>query len=581
MPETVDDLKGTLAQEPQSGESSSEIGESIFQEAVEKDPGDAAKHCKLADIYRRKQKLALAEAEYKQAIKLDSRNDIYHWSLGQFYEYESGKLVLAETAYKEALRLSPGNPHNRLCLGRIYEKQGKLAQAESEYRILAESSPAYGDLVARVCEKLGRTEMAIEEYGRASEQPEMMLPAGEMRGRGFRPSLHMVGIAAVAILAAFGLVIWMYGNKVADYAARPRNAESDKKAVSEKLTADNTDLKNNLTDTEAERDRLKIRDNVAKYLASVSKYSLAGQTGDAIQELNVLIQADPSNSVAHYWLGDLYRRENRIEDAKIFYLKAVKLGCDEADEALKAMESAAAAKKAAVSVAKKPETARTKEKADLARIKHVYEASFLGKVRGLSGISNSSFLLASKEDILAFVSILLEYEGREGVADTGLFLSGLINNLAEGESVELDLSHFLQPLNYLGTNLRSRDLTIKGNAGLFLGRSMRSGTITLSEGNAGACVGRSMAGGEIVIKGNAGDSVGYFMRAGKITVEGSAGAKVGDRMTGGEILAKGNAGKLVGSNMSGGVVRLNGGYKSLSRRITGGEIYDKGTKIHP
>ncbi len=125
MPEAVDDLREPLARGGQpEGASSSEMGENIFQAAVEKDPGDAAKRCKLADIYRRKQKLALAEAEYKEAIKLDARNDVYHWSLGQFYEYESDKLVLAETAYKEALRLFPGNPHNRLCLGMIYEKQG-------------------------------------------------------------------------------------------------------------------------------------------------------------------------------------------------------------------------------------------------------------------------------------------------------------------------------------------------------------------------------------------------------------------------------------------------------------------------
>ena len=76
----------------------------------------------------------------------------------------SYKLILAEASYKEAVRLSPGNPHNRLCLGRIYEKQGKLAQAESEYRILAEASPAYADQMARICEKLGKTTIAIEEY---------------------------------------------------------------------------------------------------------------------------------------------------------------------------------------------------------------------------------------------------------------------------------------------------------------------------------------------------------------------------------------------------------------------------------
>ena len=50
---------------------------------------------------------------------------------------------------------------------------------------------------------------------------------------------------------------------------------------------------------------------------------------------------------------------------------------------------------------------------------------------------------------------------------------------------------------------------------------------------------------------------------------------------GGEILIKGDADELVGSNMSAGVIRLNGGHKSLSEKITGGEIYHKGARIRP
>lgn len=582
MPEIIESFKEPAERTPQPrGAVSSEMAENIFKEAVERDPGDAGKHCKLADIYRREQKFSLAEAEYKEAIRLDPRNDIYHWSLGQFYEYETDKLVLAEAAYKEALRLFPENPHNRLCLGRVYEKQGKLAQAESEYRILAESSPAYGDLVARICEKLGKTEAAIEQYGRVSEQPETVVRAGEMTGRSRRPSLVIMVVAAVAVLAVFGVMGWVYKGKEADYTARLEKAESDKRTISRELRDENTTLVAYVTKITGEMDRLTDDADASKYLVSASECALLGRPDEAIEELKTLVQTDPTNSLAYYWLGDLYRRKGQIEHAKVFYLNASSLGYEEADVALKAIEAAAAVRKAAPLPKKPNKTPPPKKQADLTTIREVYESSFLGKGHGLSGISHSSSLLAGKEDILKFVSGLAEYEGREGVADTGLFLSGLINNLEEDEDVDLDLTYFVEPLNYLGTYLRSRNLTIKGNVGLFLGRSMHSGAITVSEGDAGACAGRSMEGGEILINGSAGESVGYFMQSGKITVGGSAGRKAGDRMEGGEILIKGDAGELVGANMSGGAIRLEGGYKSLSEKITGGEIYHQGTKIYP
>lgn len=572
------------------GAASSEIAEKVFEEAVSNDPDNAAKHCKLADIYKRKRKTDLAEEEYKNAVRLNPGNDAYHWSLGQFYEYDGDKLILAEAAYKEALRLSPNNPHNRLCLGRVYEKQGKLALAEAEYRILSESSPAYGDLVARICEKLGKTEAAIEEYGKASERPEAVSRAVKGRGKkGLLFALILVMAATIAVVAVSAYIIMEYRDAEIEYTSKIEEAEAVGKAVSLKARAEVTLVNEKLALIASERDRLKTSEKASRHLASATEAALLGQYDKAIREFRSLIEQDPKSAVSYYWLGYLYSQKGQLDEAKTFYLNASKLGLKDADKALKALEAGRVPGAQAPTVARttpgapapKPsdafESSRPKEQAELSKIVKVYETSFLGKGGGISRIHHSDYLVASKEDIIGFVASLQVYADREGFADTGIFLSGLINNL--NEDIELDLTHIKEPLHYIGAFLNANNMTIRGDVGLFLGRSQRSGRITL-EGNAGACVGRSMEGGEILIKGSVGESAGYFMRSGTIVVEGKAGRKAGNWMEGGKLIIKGDAGQLVGSNMSGGTISLEGGVESLSRKIPGGEIYHKGIRIN-
>ena len=207
-----------------------------------------------------------------------------------------------------------------------------------------------------------------------------------------------------------------------------------------------------------------------------------------------------------------------------------------------------------------------------------YQKSVFENRDGVKSYEAGVALVATKADVLRFAALLSKYQDREGFGDSGAFLSGLINNLPAKDTITLDLSKLQSKLHYVGTCLRDRHLSIKGNVSLFLGRGMESGTITL-HGDAGGSVGHSMKGGEIVIKGNARDSAGYFMRSGKIIVEGNAGRKVGDCMEGGEITIKGNAADQVGSKMSGGTILLEGSYKSLARDMKGGRIYQRGKNI--
>ncbi|MGC8961965.1 MAG: formylmethanofuran dehydrogenase subunit C, partial [Candidatus Bathyarchaeia archaeon] len=56
----------------------------------------------------------------------------------------------------------------------------------------------------------------------------------------------------------------------------------------------------------------------------------------------------------------------------------------------------------------------------------------------------------------------------------------------------------------IGYMMRSGELRVRGDAGLYVGEAMKGGAITV-EGDAGAWLGSRMAGGEIVVEGDAGD----------------------------------------------------------------------------
>ncbi len=98
----------------------------------------------------------------------------------------------------------------------------------------------------------------------------------------------------------------------------------------------------------------------------------------------------------------------------------------------------------------------------------------------------------------------------------------------------------------------------------WVGAEMTSGTITV-RGNIGMHTGAEMRGGVIHVHGNAGDWVGAEMRGGLIHVHGDAGHLVGAGyrgsrlgMRGGVILVDGKAGNEIGSGMRRGLIAIGG-----------------------
>jgi formylmethanofuran dehydrogenase subunit C len=116
----------------------------------------------------------------------------------------------------------------------------------------------------------------------------------------------------------------------------------------------------------------------------------------------------------------------------------------------------------------------------------------------------------------------------------------------------------------IGQGLTEGEIIVDGNAGAYLGATMRAGKIAVS-GSTGPFAGASMQGGIIDIVGDAGERAGgvgvgetYGLRGGRLSIGGKAGAMLGERMRRGLIIGRGGAGDYAGARMIAGTILLKG-----------------------
>jgi formylmethanofuran dehydrogenase subunit C len=221
----------------------------------------------------------------------------------------------------------------------------------------------------------------------------------------------------------------------------------------------------------------------------------------------------------------------------------------------------------------------------------------------------------SSEDIKEFSLLLERHQSSKYFNErSGIFLSSLINE-SYGKDLVLYTNHLDISIDLIGFS-NTKNMTIRGNAGRFLGRGMESGKIIVEsnskdgagdfmtgglieiKGDADYCLGSSMTGGKIIVRGNSDLATGCLMENGEITVFGNSEGELGRGMKGGivrvygntkelsgweteggKIYVGGNAGNEAGYKMLGGEIHINGDYESISREIKDGDIYHKGKLI--
>ena len=176
----------------------------------------------------------------------------------------------------------------------------------------------------------------------------------------------------------------------------------------------------------------------------------------------------------------------------------------------------------------------------------------------------------TSKEVEMFSLALSEFQDvKDFASKAGYFLSALINSSPESDFTvctgQLD-----GRINFLGL-WNTKNITVEGNTGRFIGHSMICGRIVI-EGSTAWMVGHMMETGEIVICGDGGNYLGDDMKGGKIIVKGNVGGTAGNSMKNGEIIVEGNGDIEVGMYMKGGKITVKGDVKGVGW-LNGGEVH--------
>ena len=137
-------------------------------ESIKLDPKDPSGHHFLAAVHVAKKLYASAEAEYKNEIKLDPTAQA-HMNLGVVY-YLEGRLGEAEKEYNRCLQINPyeRKAHNNLAAVFAARKQNQKAEAEylKELQAYPDSDAALYNL-GMIYKRLGKSDRAREFWRRA------------------------------------------------------------------------------------------------------------------------------------------------------------------------------------------------------------------------------------------------------------------------------------------------------------------------------------------------------------------------------------------------------------------------------
>ena len=122
-----------------------------YQAALDLEPHVAEAHWRIGQIryFARRKELAAALTAFEAAV--EARPD---WSEGHLWRAnalaELGRLAEVEDSYREAIRLRPEDTRPHISLGLCLPKMGRHAEAIACYREGLRLGPAYGEMAARL-----------------------------------------------------------------------------------------------------------------------------------------------------------------------------------------------------------------------------------------------------------------------------------------------------------------------------------------------------------------------------------------------------------------------------------------------
>lgn len=148
-----------LVEAAQTAQSNSdyEKAETIWQQVIKLQPKDAFAYARLGDTFFYQSRNDEGIAAYEQALKLQKSPKIYR-DYGEKLR-DSEKLDASVIAYKEAIKLEPKNDDAHYGLGLTYSQQEKYPEAIAAIRQAIAIKPSYSHY-----QSLGETFVAVEKF---------------------------------------------------------------------------------------------------------------------------------------------------------------------------------------------------------------------------------------------------------------------------------------------------------------------------------------------------------------------------------------------------------------------------------
>jgi len=154
--------------------------EQDYQQAVKMAPNDPRTHIALGNLYVFEHKEGDAQIEFMKVLEIDPKNAATHVALGNLYN-DQNQHGLAENQYRAAVALEPERSNYHLDLGEVLRQEGKNAEAEDQIRTAIGLSPkdakAHLALANLLASEPNRAAEANAEFDEVRALDAKLLPA--------------------------------------------------------------------------------------------------------------------------------------------------------------------------------------------------------------------------------------------------------------------------------------------------------------------------------------------------------------------------------------------------------------------
>lgn len=265
--------------------------EGQYRAAIRMTPGSAQAHVNLGVALHQMGRLREAAAELEQGVALRPKDPVAHYDLGTVYS-DMSELGRAEASFRAAIDLRPRYEDAHYNIAVVHQRSGRIEEAARSYRRVLEISP-------RRVEALSNLGGCYLSMGRLAEAGDVLRRAIQADPSRSAPYVNM------------GSLLVRQGN------------------VQEAIPLFQKAI------------RLDPMDAMAYNNLAVC-FIKQGDLVKAEQEVLSAIRADPRLPDAHFYLGTVYARTGRMEDAVKAWSRTLELQPSHG-AALKALERAGAA----------------------------------------------------------------------------------------------------------------------------------------------------------------------------------------------------------------------------------------------